>query len=383
MKRLFSRPRALAALWTLAALALAIAACDPSGAKHADRRTDVPVRTAAAVQKDVALEVAAVGTVEAFAVVNVTSRIDGQLMRVHFAEGQSVKRGQLLFSIDDRPYRTALDQARANLEQDRIRSANAAADARRYAELVAKDYVTRSQYEKAQAEAEALAAAVKADLAAVAKAELNLAYCRITAPIAGRTGSLLVDEGNLVKANDSRALVVLHQIQPIYVRFAVPEAHLAAIQRVMAAGRPAVRAAPPGAAKGDHRLGQLSFVDNRVDPATGTIGLKATFENADSGLWPGQFVNVALVLGTHRNAVVVPSGAVQMGQQGDYVFALNPDRTVTTRPVTAGMRTNGETVIDEGLTAGETVVTDGHLRLYPGARVKMEGPAAASQKADP
>ena len=380
MKPLPSRLRRVPPLWTLAVLTLAIAACDQSGAKHADRRPDVPVRTAVAVRKDVALEVAAVGTVEAYAVVNVTSRIDGQLMRVHFVEGQSVQRGQLLFSIDDRPYRTALDQARANLEQDRIRSANAAADARRYAELVARDYVTRSQYEKTQAEAGALGAAVKADLAAVAKAELNLAYCRITAPIAGRTGSLLVDEGNLVKANDSRPLVVLHQLQPIHVRFAVPEGHLPAIQRVMAGQPPPVRAAPPGDA-GSDRLGQLTFVDNQVDPATGTIGLKATFENTGDGLWPGQFVNVALVLGTRSSALVVPSAAVQMGQQGDYVFAVNADRTVTMRQVTVGMRTNGETVVDQGLAPGETVVTDGQLRLYPGARIKTETQAAASEKA--
>ena len=366
--------RLSAGLRILGALTLALAACGQPADKNRREQPDVPVRTAVAFQKDVALEVAAVGTVEAFAVVNVTARIDGQLMKVHFVEGQPVRRGQLLFSIDDRPYLSALDEARANLEHARIQAVNAAADARRYGELVGKDYITRSQYEKALAEAEALGAAVKADAATVAKAELNVAYCRITAPIDGQAGSLLVNEGNLIKANDSRPLVVLHQIQPVFVRFAVPEAHLPAIQRAARDQPPVVRAATPGA-EAAVRQGRLTFVDNRVDAATGAIALKATFENSDRGLWPGQFVNVALVLGTRRNAVVVPSSAVQMGQQGNYVFAVNADRSVTMRPVTAGTRTNGETVIETGLAVGETVVTDGHLRLHPGARVKAPEPA--------
>ncbi len=360
-------------------LLLALWACEPSSGSHPDQRPEVPVRTAVAVQKDVPLEVTTVGAVEAFAVVNVTSRIDGQIMAVHFTEGESVKRGQLLFTIDQRPYQAALEQAQANLEHDRIRAANAAADARRFQELVARDFVTRSQYEKARSEAEALAAAVKADAAAVAKAQLDLAYCRIGAPIEGRTGSLLVNAGNLVKANDSRPLVVLHQLHPVFVRFAVPEIHLPTIQRAALGSPPTVRLLAPDPAAGQE--GRLSFVDNRVDPATGSISLKATFENHGDLLWPGQFVQAALVLGIRPAALVVPSGAVQMGQQGDYVVVVNADRTVTPHPVVCGVRTNGETVIESGLEPNATVVVDGHLRLFPGARVRTpDSPPAAGNR---
>jgi multidrug efflux system membrane fusion protein len=333
---------------------------------------DVPVKAAAAVSKDMPDEITAVGTVEAYAMVNITSRVDGQVVKIHIREGQDVSLGQLLINIDERPYQALLETALAALARDRVRLEKAKKDAARYAELLQKDYVTRNQAEQAQADAEALEAVVRGDEAAAENARLNVSYCRITAPISGRAGALLVDEGNLIKANETtRPLLVINQIQPVYVRFAVPEQRLPDIREQSSARELAVTARPAGK-PGDAREGKLVFLDNAVDPKTGTIDLKAVFENSDSGLWPGQFVNAVLTIGLLPRAVVVPSEAVQMGQKGNFVFVVKGDMTAEIRSVTVAVQAGPETVVGEGLAPGEQVVTDGQLRLTPGARVVIK-----------
>jgi multidrug efflux system membrane fusion protein len=330
---------------------------------------EVPVKTAMAVQKDMPDEIMGIGTVEAYTTVSITSRVDGQVMKIDIREGQDVLQDQLLINIDERPYQAALESALSTLARDRVRLEKAKKDALRYAELLRKDYVSRNQAEQTQADAEALEAVIRGDEAAVENARLNVSYCRITAPMNGRAGAILINEGNLVKANETaKPLVVINQIQPAYVRFSVAEQRLTDI-RARIAGRDLRVTARPAGKADDIREGRLVFLDNAVDPKTGTIDLKAVFENRDSGLWPGQFVNVVLMIGTRPQAVVVPSAAVQMGQQGNFVFVVKGDMTAEIRKVTAGVQVNQETVIEEGLAAGEVVVTDGQLRLIPGARV--------------
>ncbi len=338
---------------------------------------EVPVKTAVAVQKNVPVEVSAIGTVEAYSVVNITSMVNGQIVRVNIKEGQRVQKGALLFDIDERPYAAALESARATLSRDRIQLLKAIKDARRYAILFKKDYVTKDQAEQTQTNAEALEATVKGDEAAVRNAALNVAYCRITAPITGRAGSILVTEGNIVKANDTTTpLMVINRIQPVYVHFSLPEQRLPEIQNEMRTHQPEALASPPGKPN-ETRKGRLTFVNNTIDPNTGTIDLKATFDNSDLSLWPGQFVNVLLLLGTRSQAVVVPSAAIQMGQEGNFVFVVKKDGTVESRNVTPGPQIDDQVVIDKGLSAGETVVTDGQLRLFPGVKVTVaNGPVA-------
>jgi multidrug efflux system membrane fusion protein len=333
---------------------------------------EVPVKTVVAVSKDMPDELTAVGTVEAYATVNITSRVDGQVVKINIREGQDVVRDQLLIQIDERPYQAMLEAALSSLNRDRVRLEKARKDALRYAELLKKDYVTRNQAEQAQADAEALEAVIKGDEAAVENARLNVSYCRITAPMNGRAGALLIDEGNLVKANETaKPLLVIHQVQPIYVRFSIPEKRLPDIRERSAGHELAVMVRPTEKAD-DAREGRLTFLDNTVDPKTGTIDLKAVFENRDNGLWPGQFVKVVLTTGIRPQAVVVPSAAVQMGQQGNFVFVVKGDMTVEIRNITAATRAGQETVIEEGLAVGEQVVTDGQLRLTPGARVVVK-----------
>jgi multidrug efflux system membrane fusion protein len=334
-------------------------------------RPEVPVKTAIVIQKDVPVEVAANGTVQAYSVVNITSRVDGQVMKIHLQEGQEVKKGQLLFSIDDRPFQAILEAAQSNLARDRIKLEKAQKDARRYADLFKKDYVTKSQAEQAQTDAESLEAVVKGDEAALENARLNVSFCRIVSPITGRAGSILINEGNLVKANDSKPLMVINQVQPIYVEFSVPEQRLQEIQSQMAIHDLEVLAATPGK-RNETKKGRLTFLDNTIDPNTGVIRLKATFDNKDNSLWPGRFVNAVLLLGMRPQAIVVPSAAIQMGQEGSYVFIVKNDLTVELRDVTAGAQMDDQTVIEKGLIAGETVVTDGQLMLFPGAKVMLK-----------
>lgn len=360
------------------ALALAVAALvSPAGCSQkqaAPPRESVPVSVASASVKDVPVQVTAIGHVEAYATVSLKAQVGGEITKIGFKEGQDVSQGDLLFLIDPRPFEATLAQARANLERDRARAKNAEEDARRYGSLVQKDFATPQQYDEMRSNAAAAAATVKADEAAVENTRLQLEYCRITAPISGRTGSLLVHAGNVVKANDDKPLLVINQIQPIYVTFAVPESALSQIQARSAGGRKlTVTAAPPDSPE-NAQTGELTFLDNAVDRATGTITLKATFANASRSLWPGQFANVVMTLATEPNALTVPTQAVQTGQSGQYVYVVKSDLTVESRPVTVARTHGALAIVSKGLAAGERVVTDGQLRLAPGAAVQIKEP---------
>jgi multidrug efflux system membrane fusion protein len=337
------------------------------------QRSDPPavaVTAAAAVQKTVPIQLTAIGTVESCASVSIKSRISGQLVQVHFKEGQDVSQGDLLFTIDPRPYEVALKEAQARLAKDRVLTEKAEIDARRYADLAGKDFVSKDKSEQFRANAAALKATVEGDKAAVENARLQLSYCYIHAPFSGRTGSLLVDEGSQIKANDDRGLVEITQIAPIYVSFSVPQQDLGRIQRHMNQAVLPVAAFLPGDQVHPEQ-GSLTFLDNRVSSETGTIGLKATFANSDRRLWPGQFVDVVLTLTTRPDAIVLPSEAIQTGQQGLFVFVVRPDMTVESRPVAVAMTLGSETVIDSGVLPGEQVVTDGQFRLVPGSHVQI------------
>lgn len=345
-------------------------ACSSENQKRTGR-PPAPVVAGNAVRKDMPVLIDAIGTVEAYNTVSIKARIGGELTRVGFTEGQDVRQGDLLFTIDPRPYQAALQAALADSARDAAQAASAEADARRYAELIQKDYVTQQQYDQVTANAQAAEASLQAGIASVENARLNLDYCFIHAPLSGRTGNLLVHRGNLIKADDTNPLVVINQTEPIYVSFSVPEKYLSEIRRYAAQDTLRVRASLPSDPQ-QHFGGKLTFIDNAVDAATGMIFLKATFPNKDRRLWPGQFVNVSMVLTMQEGVVVVPSGAVQTGQQGDYVFRIQPDLTVQIQPVTVGTNMNGETIIEKGLAAGDRVVTDGQLRLAPGAKVEIK-----------
>ena len=349
------------------ALTLTVAACAKKAA--APVAETVPVRIGQVVQKPVALQIRNVGTVQAYTAVTVRALVAGEIMQVHFREGQDVGKGDLLFTIDPRPYQAALAQAEAALARDRAQEANAAADAQRYEDLVAKDYVTRQQYDGVIANQKALGATVRSDEAALERARLDLAYCSIRSPIDGRTGAVMVQVGNIVKSNDA-TLVAINQVVPIYVSFAVPERDLAEIRKRQAQGKLTVQAEDAATNQPISR-GELTFVDNTVDRATGTIILKATFANPDRALWPGEFVNAVLTLATDQKAVVAPTSAIQNGQQGTYAYVVKADQTVESRPVTVARNAPEGAVIAKGLAPGETVVTDGQLRLSPGAKVEV------------
>ncbi len=331
----------------------------------------VPVTAAAVEKMDVPLEVTAVGHVDAYSNVAVRTRVGGEVTKVAFREGQDVTAGELLFELDRRPYQAALAEAEANLERDRARAREADENLKRYAELVKKDYVTKEQFSQATANADALRATVKGDEAAAETARLNLSYCTIASPISGRTGGLLVHPGNLVKANDDRALVLINQVEPIYVTFAVPEAALADVKKRAAAGALKVSALPNGGGAVPSE-GFLTFVDNAVDATTGTINLKATFPNHERALWPGQYANVSLVLATDTGATVVPNTAVQPGQAGSLAYVIKADDTVEARSVVVRRVYKNLSVIEKGLAPGERVVTDGQLRLAPGTKVTIK-----------
>jgi multidrug efflux system membrane fusion protein len=330
----------------------------------------VPVTAALAVQKDVPVQLRAIGTAEASSTVSVKTMVNGQIVKVGFREGQDVKKGDLIFVIDPRPYEAALKTAEANLAKNLALKDNAEKDVRRYALLIEKDLVPKQQYDQVESNAASLAATVSADNAVVENARVLLGYCFIRSPIDGRTGTLFIKEGNVVKANDS-TLVTINRIAPIYVAFSVPEQNLAGVRKYLEARTLAVEAVIPGQEDKPAR-GALTFISNAVDNASGTIQLKGTFPNEDRRLWPGQFVNVILTLAMKPSSVVVPTSAVQTGQSGRYVFVVRPDLSVESRPVVAGETTGGETVMEKGIQAGERVVTDGQLRLVPGARVEIK-----------
>jgi multidrug efflux system membrane fusion protein len=334
----------------------------------------LPVTASTVIQKTVPVHIRAIGNVEAYSTVSVKSQIGGELIRVHFKEGEDVRKGDILFIIDPRPYESALKQAEANLAKDNAQLENAREEVRRYAELVKKGYVAQEQYDQIRTNAAAFEATVNADRAMVENARLQLKYCYIYSPITGRTGNLIANEGNLIKANADTSMVVINQIQPIYVTFSVPEQNLSEITRYMAEGKLKVEAF---LSKEDMKpeQGVLTFIDNAVDLATGTIKLKGTFANKEKRLWPGQFVNAVLTLTSQPDAIVVPSQSIQTGQKGQYVFIIKNDLTVEDRVITVGRTINSETVIEKGLRSGEKVVTDGQLRLVPGAKVEIKNKA--------
>ena len=402
--------------------------------KNAAGREGVPVTIDTAVSKSVPVQIRAVGSVQAYASVTLKSQVDGEVASVAFAEGQAVKKGDLLFTLDRRPLESALNQAEANLARDMAQlqqgeavvaqtmaaekqaEANLARDmaqlenarsqARRYKGLVDEGAISKELYDQvntnataleatiqadqaavtnaqatiraAQATTENIKAAIKADQAVVENARVQLGYTTIRAPMDARTGNLLVRAGSAVKARDDTAqMVVLNQIQPIYVSFSVPEQYLQDIKKFLAAGTLRAQASPRG--QDDSPVsGELSFVNNTVDPGTGMIQLKATFPNRDATLWPGQFVNLMLTLTVEPDRVVIPSQAIQTGQQGQYVYVMRPDSTVESRPVTAGRKLGSEIVIEKGVSPGDKVVTDGHLRLVSGTRVQVKKAATAA-----
>ncbi|KAF0218492.1 MAG: putative multidrug efflux transporter [Geobacteraceae bacterium] len=346
------------------------AACS-GGKKEAPRpKPPVPVAVATSVQKTVPVQIRAIGNVEPYNTVSIKAQINGQITRVLFKEGQDVRKGDLLFTIDPRPFEVALKQAEAALAKDLAQAKYTREQARRYASLLKDGIVTQDQYDQLLANADAFDATIAVDRASIENARLLLAYCSIRSPIDGRTGNLMVQMGNLVKANDNPVLVTINQINPVYVTFSVPEKELLEIKKYLAGGSLHVEAVIPNDPKAAEE-GVISFLDNTVDTATGTIKLKGTFPNKTRRLWPGQFVNVVLTLAAKPKAVVVPTQAIQTGQQGAYLFVVKADRSVDIRPVTVGTALNGETVIEKGVQPGETVVTDGQLRLTPGAKVEF------------
>ncbi len=408
-------------------LCMAVAiSCAGEGKGPEKAQPAAPVQVASVIEKDVPVQLAGVGNVEAYSAVSIRALVEGQLSKVHFKEGQDVQKDDLLLSIDARPFEAALNQAQANLERDQAmvqqveanltrdlaqvtqaeanlnrdlaQAKNAEEQAKRYAFLAEKGYVAKEQYDQVRTNSESLAATVQADRAAIENAQaalradkaalenaravvrasrasvetarIQLGHCSIRAPISGRTGSLLVPQGNMIKSNDV-PIVVINQIKPIYVTFALPEQNLAEIKKHMIAGDLKTEAVIPGDEKRSEQ-GVLTFVDNAVDTATGTIKLKATFENKERRFWPGQFVNVILTLSVRPKAVLAPSQAIQTGQDGSYVFVVKPDLTVESRAVAVDRSLEGMTVVAKGLHPGETVVTNGHLRLVTGAKVEIK-----------
>lgn len=346
-------------------------ACSKTTEKPRPRPAALVV-TALSGQRDVPVLLQAIGTMEASESVTIRTQISGELTKVAFREGQDVQKGSLLFQLDPRVYQAALKKAEASLARNKVIMENSRRDYERYSQLVKEGIVTHEQAEGYRTRAESAAADMAADQANLENARAQLAYCTITSPISGTLGVLAFDRGNVVKANDS-ALVTINRISPIHVTFTIPEKELAVVKRQLAAGKVVVEAEVPGVA-GVREAGVISFVDNTVDPATGTIRLKGTFENKQKRLWPGQFVNLSITLFKLNNAVVVPSQALQTGQKGQFVFVVKADSTAEIRPVVAGPVFKEITVIEKGLQSGEQIVIDGQMRVIPGSKVENKPP---------
>jgi membrane fusion protein, multidrug efflux system len=372
--------RASAPVWRVACaglglvvLALAGGGCGRSGgAPKAASAPAIPVQTAIARKMDVPRALESVGAVQALRTVAVKSQVDGMIAEIHFREGDEVKAGDLLVSLDQRPFENALRIARADLVNARAEAQKAATDAERYTRLDQQDAISKEQFAQLMTKAETTKASVQSKEASVANAELQLSYTQIRAPIAGRTGQLLLHEGALVKANDNNfSIVTLNQLMPIAVAYAVPENSLEEVRAALTGHQAKVIATErsSGLKRDD---GQLQFIDNAVDATTGMITLKAVFPNTDQAFWPGQFVTIVTQFGVDHDAIVVPSTAVQTSQHGSTVYVVKPDHTVELRDVKI-TRTAGDTMLlGEGVQAGDTVVTDGQLRLLPGVKVEAK-----------
>lgn len=354
--------------WAVATTALFAIACSED--KQKPRDESVPVTVAVAALRNAPVQLRAIGRVQPLKTVDVHALVTGQLMNVFFREGQDVAAGDRLFQIDPRPYQATLSQAGATLARDEAQARNAESEAARYADLVKKDYVTKEEYEKFTSGAAAARAVVAADRAAVENARLQMSYCDIRSPMAGRTGSVQVHAGNMVHPNDQSPLVVINQIAPVYVQFSIPETQLSLVRARGESQVPVTAMSQQGSST--LATGRLSFIDNAVDPTTGTIQLKATFDNANRALWPGQFVTVAVTLKERPDAITVPSQAVQNGQRGQYVFVVKQDKSVEMRSVQVAESYEQQAIIASGIAAGETVVTDGQLRLTPKSKVEVK-----------
>jgi multidrug efflux system membrane fusion protein len=360
-------------------LLLASAVACESRQQAAPRPSSVPVSVAAASRKDVPVELKAIGSVEASSTIEVRPQVGGVITEVAFSEGGDLRAGDPLFTIDPRPFEATLAAAEAALAKDEAQARNAALEAERSERLLSEGIVSQELADQARTTRNAVEAQVRADRAAAERARLDLSYTRIASPIDGRAGSLLVHQGNLVKAIDGGPLVTINRVEPIYVTFSVPEQRLPEIERAVAARTTLVHATPRGDAASPSE-GRVSFVDNSVDRSTGTIRLRATFPNRERRLWPGQFVTVRLELARRVGATVIPAEAVQTGQSGTFVFVVKTDMTVEIRPVTVSGEAGDEVIVEKGLAEGESVVTDGQLRLAPGASVTIEQPAAPAAR---
>jgi membrane fusion protein, multidrug efflux system len=348
----------------------------PSGAAATPA---VPVTPGVAETRDMPVYVRGIGAVQAYNTVTIKSRVDGQIVKVDFTEGQEVKTGDPLFEIDPRPFQAALAQAMAAKEKDHAQLTSAQADLQRYAQLVVPGFQTRQSFDQQKALVAQLQAALKSDQAQIDNAQLNLLYANIRSPIDGRTGARLVDIGNLVHATDNTGLVSIMQIKPIFVTFTVPQNQFDRIRKSAAAGPVEVQAL---SADDQTRLaaGTLSLIDNQIDPATGTIRLKGTFDNADQALWPGAFVNTRLVVGVDKNAVTVPARALQRGPDGQYLFVIRPDMTVELRNVEVAQVEDGVAAIAKGLSPREQIVVDGQYRLDQGSKVATQAATASATR---
>ena len=335
----------------------------------------VPVTVAPVSKQTVAVRLSAIGNVEAYSTVAVKARVDGQITEVNFKEGAAVKKGEVLFRIDPRPYQATLRQAEANALRDAAARDQAVSQAKRYEELLQKNFISKEAYAQIRTNAETATAVARASQAALENARLNVEYCTIRSPLDGFVGKVLLQAGNLVKANDVNPLVVINQVRPIYVNFAVPEQNLPEVRKYMAQGPLEVEVLPVDPAQA-HPKGRLIFVDNAVDPSTGTIRLRAQFDNNDAALWPGQFVNVSVRLYDEPGAIIIPSAAVQTGPEGQYVYVISSDMTAEVRRIRVRRADGERSVVAEGLEAGEQVVTRGQLRLGPKVRVQIAKPAA-------
>jgi multidrug efflux system membrane fusion protein len=341
-------------------------------------RPPAPVVVASVEQRDIPVQIKAIGNVEAYQTVQIRSQVNGQIEKIFFKEGQDVHKGQLLFQLDKRSFRADLEKAIGQMKHDQAQAENSQLQAERYSGLEKQGIVSREQSEQFRAQAKADSSAVDADKAAVDAAHVQLQYTDIAAPIDARAGALMINLGNLVKANDTPYLVQLNQVSPIYVTFSVPEAQLDKVRRYFASRQLKVLAYPKG--QSTHpAVGRLTFIDNGVDTSTGMFKLKGTFLNKDRRLWPGEFVDVALELSVDKNAIVVPTKAVQTGQEGEYVYVVRTDNTAESRPVKIGSVFENLSLVSNGLKVGERVIVDGQLRVAPNARVVVQSAQPASQ----